>query len=151
VLKTKDNAKFHIVLVLGAIAKNGKILIAQRSFDEVQAAGKWSFPGGKVERPKDKERNILENTLRQEIREEVGLEVQKSMKYLVSSSFTRIDNAHVVTLLFLCRWKSGKAKPLEDSIDVAWISKKDLKKYDFAEGVEEAIRIAFSAQESKQS
>jgi len=47
-MKTKDLAKFHIVLVVGAVYKKHKILIAQRSFEEIQAPGKWGLPGGKV-------------------------------------------------------------------------------------------------------
>ena len=58
-METKDKAKLNIVLVIGAVVKKSplrkatadqvKVLIGQRSWKEVQAAGMWSLPGGKVE------------------------------------------------------------------------------------------------------
>lgn len=140
-MKTKDNARFHIVLVTGVIENNGKVLIAQRSHDEVQAPGKWALPGGKVELfTKENDINVLEKTLAKEIKEEVDLEI-KSPQYIKSSSFVRVDNASVISILFLCSYKAGRAKPLEDSIDIAWIKPDQINQYDCATGVAHAISI----------
>lgn len=142
-METKDKAKFNIVLVMGVIEKEGKYLIAQRSLDEPQAPGTWSLPGGKVEvETKKDELNVLEETLKKEIVEEVGIEVEDEMFYVRSSSFIRNDGAPVVGVLFLCKWKSGKATPLEDSIDIAWISIDEIPNYEFAEGINNALKIA---------
>lgn len=140
---TKDNAKFHIVLVTGVIEKQSKYLIAQRSYDEIQAPGKWALPGGKVELfKKDNDKHILEKTLIKEINEEVNMIIHPNPEYLLSSSFTRVDNARVVGVLFLCKWKSGEAQALEDTISVEWITMKELDKYDFCTGVKNALRLA---------
>jgi len=140
-MNTKDNAKFNIVLVTGVIEKRGKFLIAQRDHDEIQAPGKWALPGGKVE-VEGEYLDILETALKREIKEEVGLVIYDEPIYVRSGSFIRVDEAPVVSVLFLCKWKSGKAKPLEDSIDIAWIDIKELEKYDFAPGVKKALKEA---------
>jgi 8-oxo-dGTP diphosphatase len=137
---TKDKARFHIVLVQGIIEKEGKYLIAQRSFTEVQSAGLWSLPGGKVEIKKNDLNNIFENTLKKEIKEEVDVNIKKRLVYLQSWSFVRIDGASVVGSLFLCRWLSGIAKPCEDSINVRWIYPDELPHYQVAGGVESAFQ-----------
>lgn len=143
-MQTKDNAKFHIVLVTGVIEKNGELLIAQRSFDEIQAPGKWALPGGKVELfTNNNDIDVLERTLEKEIEEEVGVKIQKDILYLASSSFVRVDKASVIGILFLCKWKSGKPKPLEDTIRVEWISYNEVKKYDLCDGVDLALEKAF--------
>ncbi len=141
-MQTKDNAKFHIILVIGAVEKDSKILIAQRSFEELQAPGKWALPGGKVDL-KGLDLDTLEKTLTREIKEEVGVEVYSDMKYVRSGSFVRVDKASVISVLFLCKWKKGKAKALEDSIDIAWISKDELLNFDFATGVKKSLKESF--------
>ena len=141
-MKTKDNAKFHIVLVIGAVEKKKKILIAQRSFEELQAPGKWALPGGKVE-TNGTDLDVLEQTLIREIEEEVGVEVENDMIFVKSGSFIRVDDSSVISILFLCKWKSSKAKPLEDSIDTAWITNNELDNYDFAVGVKKSLQESF--------
>ncbi|MDD3647336.1 MAG: NUDIX domain-containing protein [Candidatus Dojkabacteria bacterium] len=142
-MNTKDNAKFHIVLVTGVIEKNGEYLIAQRSFEEIQAPGKWALPGGKVELSMpDNDRNVLETTLEREIEEEVAVRIYQKPIYVMSSAFTRVDNATVVGVLFLCKWKSGRAKALEDTINVSWVGIDELHKYDFCTGVTNSLRLA---------
>jgi len=138
---TKDKARFHIVLVQGIIEKEGKYLIAQRSFTEVQSAGLWSLPGGKIEIVKTEDLyNIFEDTLKKEIKEEVNVDIKKGLEYLQSWSFVRVDGASVVGSLFLCRWLSGIAKPCEDSINVRWIYPDELSHYQLAGGVEAAFK-----------
>jgi 8-oxo-dGTP pyrophosphatase MutT (NUDIX family) len=141
-MQTKDHAKFNIVLVSGVIEKNGEFLIAQRGHDEIQAPGKWSIPGGKVE-VEGEDLNVLEDSLKREIKEEVGIVIHDDPIYVRSGSFIRVDKSPVVTTLFLCKWKSGIAKPLEDSIDVAWIDIKDLDKFDFASGIKKTLKEAY--------
>lgn len=140
-METRDKAKFDIVLVTGVVEKNGKFLIAQRSFEEVQAPGRWSLPGGKVE-VKGQDLDVLEKALRKEIKEEVGVTIEKKLTYVRSGSFIRIDGAPVVDILFLCKWKSGQARPLEDSVKVAWIKIEDADKYQFAVGMKRALTAA---------
>lgn len=96
----------YIVNVEGAIVKDGRYLMVVRA-EEEYAPGGLSFPGGKVEGDGSAD-DILEQTLRREIAEEVGLEVHAEMAYLRSSAFVA-EGDPVVDLVFLCRWKSGEA------------------------------------------
>lgn len=96
----------YIVNVEGAIFKDGQYLMIVRG-EEEYAPGGLNFPGGKVEGV-DSLDGILEETLRREIAEEVGLQVHEEMLYLKSSSFVA-DGDPVVDVVFLCRHKSGTA------------------------------------------
>jgi 8-oxo-dGTP diphosphatase len=96
----------YIVNVEGAIAKGVRYLMVVRSEEEF-APGGLSFPGGKVEGAEEAD-DVLEDTLRREITEEVGLEVEDEMAYLRSGAFLA-EGDPVVDVVFLCRWKSGTA------------------------------------------
>lgn len=108
-MKTQDNAQFHIVLVKGWVEKDGKFLMAQRGHTEHHEPGSWSLPGGKVEN--DTERDILQSTLKKEIKEEVGLDITNDIELVYNNSFKRIDETHVVNLTFLCHSLNGDAQP----------------------------------------
>ena len=96
----------HSVTGDGAIVKEGQYLMVVRG-EEEYAPGGLNFPGGKVERVNDAD-DVLEETLRREIAEEVGLEVHAEMAYLRSSAFVA-EGDPVVDVVFLCRWKPGEA------------------------------------------
>ncbi len=142
--ETKDKAKFHIVLVQAMAVKDGKALIAQRSYEELQAPGMWSLPGGKVELY-GTEFDVIEKTLIEEFREEVGIELDQDMVYYRSGSFVRNDGSSVVSLCFLARWYSGEAEALEDSIAVAWISEDEIDSFEFAPGIKQLLQDGFAA------
>lgn len=102
----------YVVNVEGAIAKDGHYLMVVRGEEEF-APGGLNFPGGKVEGAEGAD-DVLEETLRREIAEEVGLEVEDEMAYLRSSAFLA-EGDPVVDVVFLCRWKSGEARALDPS------------------------------------
>jgi 8-oxo-dGTP diphosphatase len=131
-MQTQDNAKFHIVQVQGWVRKENKFLMAQRSFQEIQAPGAWSIPGGKVESGKEVEEYILQNTLRREIEEEVGVVVSNDMEFVYNDSFVRVDGSHVVAVTFLCNYESGEARALEDTEAVEWFSLEELQNFEHA-------------------
>ncbi len=130
-MKTEDNANFFIVLVKCWIEKEGKFLIVRRAESEVHAAGTWSLPGGKVD--KDDTDNILQVTLTKEVKEEVGLEIGHRFHLIRNNSFTRSDGAKVVNLTFIANYKSGEAKPLDQTTEVAWLSLRELKEQTYFE------------------
>ena len=51
------------------------------------------------------------------------------MQFIHSDGFTRVDGAHVVGFVFLCKWKSGEAQPLEDTEEVRWFTLEELKNF----------------------
>lgn len=130
-----DDSKLHIVAVTGVIEKNGKYLIVKRSNNEIAFPGKWTIPGGKVERG-----HSIHQTLKREIREEVGLEVGDKINFIGDDEFTRPDSFHVVGLTFLCKYKSGEVKLCKDLTDYRWIDLNELDNYDLIEGVKNKIK-----------
>lgn len=112
-----------IVNVEGAIYKNGKWLVIERSSKEEHAGGTISLVGGKV----DNEENvngILEDTLRREIFEEVGVRVGDDMHYIYNSSFVSDKGSAVINIVFLCEYRSGEAhaKSPDEVENVYWLS-----------------------------
>lgn len=136
----------HLIFVAAVVLKNGKALIGKKGAEETHNAGLWGIPGGKVDQTKGGEEYILEKTVAREVKEETGVTVNlKTMRYAHSDTFIRASGHHVVAILFICNWKSGKAKSLEDTEAVAWIGPKDMKNYSFAGGTKHALNLAFRA------
>ena len=59
-----------MVVVAAVVERHGRFLVTQRSSD-VHLGGYWEFPGGKCE-----EGESLEDALRREMREELGVEIR---------------------------------------------------------------------------
>ena len=108
----------HVVIANGIVRKGDTFLIGHRSLTDDQAAGEWAFVGGKVETVDGL--GIVEDTLRREIHEETGIEISDTVEFISSQGFTRSSGHHVVSLLFVCEWKSGEGKAIEDLEQVAW-------------------------------
>lgn len=121
----KNEIPLHVVFCEAWIRKEDKFLVAKRSLDDDQAAGAWAVPGGKVDM--EVEQDIVERTLKREVKEEVGLEV-KNPVYFSSDSFIRSSGHNVVVLSYLLDYVSGKAKPLEDQEEVKWVQLNELAK-----------------------
>jgi mutator protein MutT len=136
--------KFYSVIVNAIIAHEGKILIAQRDFKDDHMPGMWSIPGGKVENIKDEEFSIIEKTLVKEIREEVGIEINNNIVLIANNTFKHTKGYIVLALVFLCQYKSGEARPLEDTIDIAWIDPNDIDDYTYPDNVRNNISKGFA-------
>jgi len=124
ITKKYSDINTHVVLVAGFVQKDDKFLIARRSKSDGQSGGKWSVPGGKVDMELGD--GIIQKTLNREIKEEVGLEIEDHVDMLGNDSFVRSSGHHVVALIFLCRWKKGNARPLEDNDKVLWLTLNEL-------------------------
>lgn len=119
------SSKLHKVIVKAWVEKDGKYLLAQRGSTEKHHAGVWSLPGGNIEQ--EVADSILEKTLKKEIKEEVNVEVKDEMELLYNNGFIKTsDGSHVINLTFLCHWKAGEAKPLEDTTKIKWFTLEEL-------------------------
>ncbi|MGB2580102.1 MAG: NUDIX domain-containing protein [Minisyncoccia bacterium] len=136
--------KFYSVIVNGVIVNNeGKVLIAQRSPEEGHEGGKWSISGGKIESTGE-EHGILLKNIKKEILEEVGVEIFDDVVMVHNNTFTRSNGDDVLALVFLCKYKSGEARPLEDTVDVRWIGKNEIDNFQFPPNVKEYVLEGFS-------
>ena len=104
------------------------ILIARRKLNASNEAGKWEFPGGKVEYGEHPEDGLV-----REIREELNLEIKVERFLDLSSHVTAAGPKimHVVLLCYICRMIGGELKLL-DALDARWVKKEELSQYDFA-------------------
>ncbi len=112
----------YIMNVEAAIFKEEKWLLIKRSEKEKYGGGFISFVGGKVDKMEE-ESDILEKTLIREIYEEVGIEVEEEMTYVNSSLFFAVEEP-VVDIVFLCKYKSGRAycKSPDEVAKVYWMT-----------------------------
>lgn len=141
--------RLHFVAITGIIIRDGKFLIAKRAPHEKAFPNKWTVPGGKLVRSEYENLhreyshpqwyNVVEWVLRKEIREEVGLEIEKP-KYLTDLVFIRPDGYPVLTISYWAKYKSGEVKLCKDLTEYAWVTVHEAKKYDLIEGIWEEIR-----------
>ena len=136
-----DN-KQHIVAIT-AFIKNStedKFLIIKRSPNETAFPGKWSFPGGKLERGE----NIMQ-TLKREVKEEVGLEIENNYKkFLKDFTFIRTDGINVVGMCFEVKAKHENVIiPKKEFDEYKWVTPEEFESYDHIEGMEEEVNLAF--------
>jgi len=97
----------YIVNVEGAIVRGDQYLMIIRGQGETHAGGTVSFVGGKVETTQSGV-DVLEEELRSEIMEEVGVQVSE-MVYVQSSHFI-VGDDRVVDIVFLCRYETGEPR-----------------------------------------
>jgi len=147
-----QNVELHRVVATAIVHKDGKYLITKRSPEKKVWPDKWTVPGGGLEVsdyintpstvPTEKIwYYALENTLRREVEEEVGVEMGK-IDYLLDLCFIRPDDIPVITLSFYAPWKSGEIKLNHESVDYAWVSAKEAENYDLIEGILDEIKLA---------
>ncbi len=117
---------YQIVNVEGAIVRDGHYLLVIRGSGENHAAGLLSLIGGKVE-DAGNTANILEDTLRREIQEEIDVEVS-DMIYVHSNAFTTDDGEPVVNAVFLCRWIEGEPtiRDPQEVAEIRWLTANEI-------------------------
>ena len=120
------------LIVLGLVKnENNEFLLSQRHDPKIPDAHlRWDVPGGTNDFGES-----LEETLRREILEETGLDIE--VKDLLSKStsmlWDHVDcKIHVVVLCYNCKLLKGKTHLNDHKIhDLKWVKKRDLGKYKF--------------------
>jgi 8-oxo-dGTP diphosphatase len=112
-----------IRVTAGILIKNGKVLIAQRRSGG-KLAGKWEFPGGKIEGGE-----TPEECLKRELREE--LQIETSVGELMHKNRHEYDFGCIELLAYWAEWVGGQINPIEHD-SVLWVPIQDLQKYDLA-------------------
>ncbi|MFC3959705.1 NUDIX hydrolase [Halovivax cerinus] len=116
----------YVVNVDGAVVRDGEYLFIERGVEEAHAAETLAFPGGTLESPPGTDDPIAD-TVRRELREEVGIEVGR-VSYVCSSVFEMDGGTPCLNVVTLCEYAGGEARP-RDPDEVAavhWLSIADL-------------------------
>ena len=151
-LSLMEGKKINDVVITVIIVKDGKYLITQRSMQEERWPGKWTVPGGRLHsedyelRPKDTVNawyNVLDDVLRKEVKEEVGLEI-KNVEY-ATSMVAEYGDKYSLIISMMADYESGDVKLQEgESDDYVWVTVEEAKKYDLIDGIYHEIVLADS-------
>jgi len=142
-----QNKELHRIVSTAIIHKDGRYLILKRSPDKKVFPNRWTVPGGGlhvddyINAPKttvDAWYYSLVNSLRREVKEETGLEMD-DLKYLLDLTFIRPDGIPVITFSYYSDWKEGDIRLNEESADYKWVTAQEAKEYDLIEGILEEI------------
>lgn len=142
--------KIFFISVTGIVMKDGKFLITKRSDKEKAFPGRWTVPGGKMQRsdytqrPRDTGElwyRVAEDVMRREIREEVNLEVD-NIRYVTSIAYERPDGHHCVIISYACDYKSGDVRLCPALTEHAWVTLEEAKMYGLIDGIHDELIIA---------
>ena len=112
-----------IPVVAALIVRDGRLLIARRP-EGKHMAGRWEFPGGKLECGESPEEAI-----EREIREELAAEIRAGRVYqAIAYSYPEKD---VLLLFYAASIVSGEPRPVEEA-EIRWITLEELDEYTFA-------------------
>jgi 8-oxo-dGTP diphosphatase len=126
-----DSAKM-ITVTAAVIRREGRILICRRRTDQ-DHAGKWEFPGGKVE-PGE----TPEDALRRELQEELGIQavIHREVKRYQYS----YPGRKPLQLIFFSVTEFAGDPDYSDFQEVSWSLPGELSSVDFLEGDIEFVK-----------
>ena len=118
------------VVVAAAIQRDGRYLVARRT-RPADVAGRWEFPGGKVEPGESEER-----ALAREIREELGVEI--AINERVPGEWPL--HGDLVLRLYRATLASGEPMPLEQHDEIRWVTIAEFDSVDWLPSDIDAVR-----------
>ena len=121
-MKKKPNPK---IVTAAVIEKDGHVLIAKRRQGS-RFAGKWEFPGGKLEKGE-----TPEQCLKRELQEE--LEIITDVGDLICTTDYSYTPDWTIRLLAYRTIVISGAFNLNDHEEIRWVKPADLANYDFPE------------------
>lgn len=150
-MKKQMNYKQFEIVITAIVVNKGKYLITQRSKQKKRFPGMWTVPGGHLETsdyekwPKDTKNywyNVLERTLKREVKEEIGIKI-KNIEYVTSLATVHKDGAPSLVISCMADYESGKVKLQKgETDDFKWVTLKEAKKYDLIDGIYDELVMA---------
>jgi len=120
----REEKIFHVA-IKGLIFYGSKFLIIQRSDKSRGEFHYWELPGGRMEFGEKPE-----ETLKREVKEETGLEVEMLYPFSVWTFF-RESNNQTVGINYVCVTANKDVELSNEHIDFKWIEKGDIFAYSF--------------------
>jgi 8-oxo-dGTP diphosphatase len=114
-----DKGKSLIVVAAALVDSDGRLLVQQRPQGKPMA-GLWEFPGGKVEFEE-----LPENALIRELREELGIDVEKACLAPACFASEPLGDRHMLLLVYICRKWRGIPQAIEAPA-IKWVRPLDL-------------------------
>lgn len=146
-----ENKYLHEIVTTAIIIKDNKYLITRRSLTKKRFPGMWTVPGGKLETndyinlPKDTKDywyNVLEQVLKREVKEEVGLEI-KNIEYVTSLATVHGDGNPSLVISCIADYVSGEVILQESETDkYEWVTLEESKKYELIDGIYDELVMA---------
>ncbi len=118
------------VVVAAAIERDGCYLAARRT-RPVEVAGRWEFPGGKVEPGETEEQALI-----REIREELGVDIE--VKRRIPGEWPLHDD--LVLHLYAATLITGEPAPLEQHDEIRWVTPSEFDGIDWLPSDVDAVR-----------
>lgn len=119
----QKNSALHVVAAI--IVQESKILACRRASHKA-AAGKWEFPGGKVDAGEGPHEALV-----REIKEELGLDCEAISTYDISDTPVGSHTIRLETVL--CRVPSILELTSTDHDEFKWLTPDDISILDWAE------------------
>lgn len=114
---------------IGVVFREGRVLLVRRA--NMPDAGKWGFPGGKIERGER-----LFEAAEREILEETGITVTARKVVTAVDCFDIREDGrmhrHYVLLAVLCDWVRGEPEAGDDALQARWFSREEWEQSDLA-------------------
>jgi mutator protein MutT len=132
-----------IAATIAVVIRNEQVLLVRRA--NPPDAGKWGFPGGKIEQGE----TLAQAALR-ELKEETGISADILRVFTATDAFEQDKNGqiqrHFILIAVLCRWKHGEPVAGDDALEARWLPIGNLE----TSGLELSLDVAEVAQQAAQ-
>ncbi|MCQ9157218.1 NUDIX hydrolase [Acidomonas methanolica] len=112
-----------VAATIAAVFHEGRILLVRRA--NPPDAGRWGFPGGKIE-PGE----TIENAAVRELLEETGVHAEALRVFTAVDAFDYDEHGrlrqHFILIAVLCRWASGQPIAGDDALEARWFPRHEL-------------------------
>ena len=161
----EDKLFYFVANVIIWRPSDGRCLLLKRSETEKVHPGKWCVPGGKLAwsqldlaNPTRMNGEVfdfedaVERLLAREVKEEAGVEIEKTLTYINSVAFVRPDGVPSILVKFAARYKSGEVHLEQGAFtDYVWANKEEIVRYSCIRGIFEEVKTAIDFFQPKTS
>jgi 8-oxo-dGTP diphosphatase len=123
-----------VKVTAGILERDGRVLIARRR-PGTHMAGKWEFPGGKIESGETPEQSLV-----RELREE--LDVRARIGELLCSATYEGDGISLELLVYRVEGFDGTPVLIEHE-EIRWVRPAELRSYDLADSDRRVVERLF--------
>jgi len=122
--------KYPIIGATAIITNSKKqVLLAKRTKNHVTYPNYWNLPGGIIEFGEE-----VEHALKREVKEEIGVDIKigKFIGHYYRTLPNPLSPWHTMSLPFHCKILRGTPKPKDETTEVKWFTKNQIKKMKLA-------------------